>query len=490
MVMENQFLYMLKSTQSKNYRSYLLLLGILVASVALPSEQSMAHGFGERYDLPLPLPLFIKTAGQIIALTFLLMIVFVKRPPSGTDYPKMFLNKTIIGRILTSIPVVFACQTLSITFFLTVVISGYLGVQDPNQNIAVVAVWVIAWVGLAYVSTLFGNIWKILNPWSILFSSFEKLLPKHKYRAYPTNLGKWPAAIIFLAFAWMEIAWEGGRVPLNIAITLTFYSTVTWAGMYVFSKKKWLQNGEVFSVIFNLFSHFSIIGQKKPELNRPSVCLRPPVVGLISDQPQPFSMVVFVLIFLSTVTYDGFVETALWNAITLVLTDIFKLSTPFLVGVGMIFFAIIFITTYMAFITMMALIIGQKENIFKLAGLFIFSIVPIAIAYHLSHYFSLLLTNGQLIISRISDPLGFGWDLFGSAGHQFNIGLIAAGTIWYSSITAIIIGHIASLYLAHITALNAVESSRKAIFIQIPMTILMIGYTMISLWIIAQPIIA
>jgi len=119
---------------------------------------------------------------------------------------------------------------------------------------------------------------------------------------------------------------------------------------------------------------------------------------------------------------------------------------------------------------------------------FVLTLVPIAVAYHLAHYLSLLLTAGQFIVPLASDPFGLGWNLFGTAGYKVNIGLIGPRFIWYSAITAIVIGHAVAVYLAHIVALRVFGNRRDALVSQIPMVALMVGYTMLSLWILAQPI--
>jgi len=52
-----------------------------------------------------------------------------------------------------------------------------------------------------------------------------------------------------------------------------------------------------------------------------------------------------------------------------------------------------------------------------------------------------------------------------------------------------VLGHVVAVYLSHITALRVFRSSRAALVSQIPMIVLMVGYTMISLWILSQPIV-
>jgi hypothetical protein len=142
---------------------------------------------------------------------------------------------------------------------------------------------------------------------------------------------------------------------------------------------------------------------------------------------------------------------------------------------------------YFAVIAVMAQMAGQP--LAPLAGWFVLSLVPIAIAYHLAHYFSLLAIAGQFIIPLASDPFGYGWDLFGTTLYQIDIGLVDARFIWYLAVVAVVIGHIIAVSLGHMTAFTAFGDASVARRSQYPMLVLMIGYTMLSLWILAQPII-
>ena len=117
------------------------------------------------------------------------------------------------------------------------------------------------------------------------------------------------------------------------------------------------------------------------------------------------------------------------------------------------------------------------------------TLVPIAIAYHLAHYLSFLAMAGQYLIPLVSDPFGFGWNLFGTKNHFVRIGLVDARAVWYISVGAIVIGHVIAVYLAHCVALQAYPDRRVALRSQWPMVALMVCYTMTSLWIIAQPIV-
>ena len=115
--------------------------------------------------------------------------------------------------------------------------------------------------------------------------------------------------------------------------------------------------------------------------------------------------------------------------------------------------------------------------------------MPIAVAYHLAHYLSFLLLAGQLIIPLASDPLGFGWDLFGTTLYRLDIGIIDARFVWLTSVASIVLGHIIATWLAHETALTIFKTAARARRSQYPMLCLMIAYTVTSLWILAQPIV-
>jgi len=120
---------------------------------------------------------------------------------------------------------------------------------------------------------------------------------------------------------------------------------------------------------------------------------------------------------------------------------------------------------------------------------FVLTLVPIAVAYHLAHYFSLLLTAGQFIIPLASDPLGRGWNLFGTASYKVDLGIVSPYVFWYGAVALILIGHVIAVYLAHVQALRLYRERRAALKSQVPMIALMVVYTTLSLWILAQPVV-
>jgi hypothetical protein len=108
----------------------------------------------------------------------------------------------------------------------------------------------------------------------------------------------------------------------------------------------------------------------------------------------------------------------------------------------------------------------------------------------LMSHLSFLLTTGQCIIPLASDPLEIGWNLLGTAKYQVDIGIVGARFVWITAVIAIVLGHFIAVYLAHIMALRTFKEPNLALRSQYPMLVLMVGYTVTSLWILAQPIVA
>jgi hypothetical protein len=212
-----------------------------------------------------------------------------------------------------------SCGAIGLAAFLIVIAAGLLGNQHPIKNIAPVLVWVVWWVGLAFVCCLFGNVWPHLNPWRTLFEAADRLAGGHLARAprrpYPARLGSWPAVIVLSIFAWMELVWTGAERPRALAVAILLYSAVTWAGMALYGREVWLERAEGFSIFFGIFGRFAPIsaGAGDPD---PAGTLRPYAVGLTASGPESASRLAFIILMLAVVTFDGLRETPLWEALS------------------------------------------------------------------------------------------------------------------------------------------------------------------------------
>lgn len=465
--------------------------------------QAQAHGFGARYDLPIPLSLYLTGAGLTVALSFAMLALFMRSARASDEYWRVNLMRTAFGRALAAPGVLLACRTLGVALFLFVIAAGLFGVQSPLKNIAPVMVWAIWWVGTAYFSALFGNLWALVNPLDTLFAWAEALCarirPGRKLAlelCYPDTLGMWPAVVLFLAFVWLEVVWEHSDSPAQLAAAMFAYSALTWFGMLLFGRAQWLRRGEVFALVFGLLARFAPTELRRSSAGDREFNLRPYGVGLLSREPVSNSMLMLVLAMLATVSFDGFMETPLWAAIleyyappSLDLTSDSDAARVWVQTAGVIGAPLLFVAVYLVFCRLIAWCGGGRVRVTRVAGLFVLTLIPIAIAYHLAHYLSFLAMAGQYLIPLASDPVGLGWNLLGTKNHFIRIGLVDARAVWYISIGAIVIGHIFAVYLAHRVALQAYSDRQPALRSQWAMLALMVCYTMTSLWIIAQPIV-
>ncbi|MDQ6917087.1 MAG: hypothetical protein M3023_04625 [Pseudomonadota bacterium] len=455
-------------------------------TLALPGHAA-AHGFGARYDLPIPLSLYITGAGLVVALSFVMLGSVLRLAPVSAG-----ALRADGGRWPLVLPI---ARVIGVAVYLSVVFAGLFGVQSPLKNIAPVFVWALWWVGMSYVSAFIGNLWVLVNPLDGLFAWVDAFYarlrrgrPLEKHLHYPERLGVWPAVLLFLVFLWMEIVWEASDRPASLAVAMLGYSAFTWLGMAAFGRRKWLQRGEVFSLIFGLLARLAPV-HLSVDRERVAVELRPYALGLLVREPVDRSYVALVLLLLAAVSFDGFIETPAWAALAELTGDGILLKSLGLFLAPCLFLGIFLLVCRLsAWSAQTALRSpGERKSTWRLAGLFANTLVPIAIAYHLAHYLSFLAMAAQYLVPLASDPMGLGWDLFGTVNHFVRPGWVDARVVWNVSVGAIVVGHVAAVYLAHLQALQEFADRRAALRSQYPMLGLMVGYTMLSLWIIAQP---
>jgi hypothetical protein len=123
----------------------------------------------------------------------------------------------------------------------------------------------------------------------------------------------------------------------------------------------------------------------------------------------------------------------------------------------------------------------------ELTRTFAHTLVPIAFAYVLAHYFSLLLWQSQAMGYLISDPLGNGSNLFGTAGYEIDYHIISYAAIWYVQVAALLAGHVAGLMLAHDRALVLYKGDlQAAVRSQYWMLAVMVAFTSFGLWLLSS----
>jgi hypothetical protein len=437
--------------------------------IALP----LAHGIGSIQDPPIPQWLAYYGAAAVLVLSFAALGALWRTPRLERN------SLRPLGRFPV-LPLRILAGAVGLALFVVVFIAALVGERSAGTNIAPTFVWVIFWLGLVPLSVLFGNVWQPLNPWraaadAIAWTWDRAGLTWEPPFEYPSRLGRWPAALLLFAFATLELAYAEPSDPRILALAIAIYSWITWVGIAAFGRDAWLPNGEAFTVYFGLLSRLALF-----EVRDGRLALRKPLRGLARDRERP-GTVAFVATMLGTVAFDGFSRTSFWQ------DRLFRIESEAgafafkLLGLS---FGVVIVGAAFVVAIEIARRIGGRHG--RLEPAFAGTLIPIALAYVVAHYATLLLIQGQLAIPLASDPLGFGWDLFGTLDYRINVQPLSADAVWYVQTGALIVGHVLGLILAHDKALAVFGTTRVALRTQYPLLGLMILYTVGGLWLLSR----
>lgn len=477
---------------------------ITIAFIVVAPTKAVAHAFGERYDLPLPLTLYLVAACAVVVLSFGLSAYFMRLNSNGFSH-KLILIHWPRASVIQTLGLLVVRST-GIALFLLVLVCGLFGEQDAFHNIAPTFVWVIGWIGLAFTAALIGDFWPLFNPWLTIAllvrwgvrRYFPRLMQTKIVNPLPQKKAPsaWFCVLSLIVFFWLELIWPHSETPSNTAIILIAYSAYLWGGMLLFGIHQWIEKGDLFTNVFGLFGRFAPIGMKPAGLR-----LRLPGAGLITHDSVSFARSMFVIVLLAMVSFDGILETIWWQNLLQAIAQNQSLR-PYLLqlqhhgfdlmvlikSMAFVLFPLFLMAVFMLFCKLSSVISGIQMPIKESVGHYAYALVPIALAYHLTHYASYLLIAGQQIIPLGSDPFGFGWNLLNTQHYRLNLSVVNAKMIWILAIFSVVAGHVIAVILAHMRALEIHPSRSTALLSQLPMLMLMIGYTLLSLWILSQPL--
>jgi hypothetical protein len=381
------------------------------------------------------------------------------------------------GRVLGAPALRVVCGLIGLALLGVVVAAGYVGGGSALDNLAPTFILIDFWVGLVFASVLFGDLFHAFSPWRAV------RLPG--IRRYPERWGRYPGALALLGFTWIELVSGWGEVPGDLTTAAVVYTAYTLVMQFVFGTEAWTRNGEGFAVYFNLFSRISIW-----ETRDRVVGVRPPLSGLPRLDPVP-GTVLFVVVMIGTVTFDGFSQGQLWRDVSVDLANaidgIVGLdAAPKVVSTVGLVLGVAAIGLFYRLGIDGARSVGGGLDAPALRRAFIHTLVPIAMAYVAAHYLSFLLFEGQATVYLASDPFGEGWDLFGTVDRGIDYTYLSQNATWYLQVGFVVVGHVAALILAHDRALALYRDPQTAVRSQYWMLAVMVGFTSLALWLLAQ----
>lgn len=452
---------------------------------------ALAHSFGRQYNLPVPLWLYLYGGAAALALSFFLAAFMMRGEQHAVVEPRRLLykktSKTCLARVL------------SVGFLLLTVATGFWGNRDPYVNFNMTFFWIVFLLGFTYLSTVTGNHYRDINPFTSLGLACSRAFPRWRrgYFSYPSWANYWPAFIAYLGLIWIELFTH--NTPLSLGQTLGAYTLYCLLGMALFGVAKWSRYGELFSVMFRLMALMSPFHRE-----RHAVSWQSPFSGMLREQPRHLALLLFVLFLLSSTAFDGLRATSWWVALfwqdrSGLLTEwlgsppIYNFATlrPYYMAYesGVLLLSpFIYGGFYILCMALAKLLTGSSLTVMQLSLRFAYSLLPIALVYNITHYYTLIFTQGVKVVSMLSDPFGWGWNLFGTAGLWRAPIIPDVAIVWHTQVGLIVLGHVISVYIGHRIALRSFATARQATLSQLPLLLLMMAFTASGLWILAQPI--
>lgn len=474
-----------------------MIMLMALAGCGLPWP-ALAHSFGRTYSIPVPVWMYLYGAAAALTLSFLLIAWFASSAAEHGTGGELDLSQTRFTRALSRAKPVL--QGMSVAGLLLAIASAWLGSPNPYVNFSMTWFWILFVLGLGYLSVLFGDVYRWLNPWRVLSSALGRLwraYPEGRLR-YPQRWGYWPALMLYMGFIWLEL--EAELDVRNLSTLLWGYSLLNFVGVGVIGARDWFRYCEFFSLFMRLLACMA------PTYVAPNqtLRLRAPFAGLVGWKAEGYSMLLFILFMLSSTAYDGLRITVPW--VELFWVDLYAALEPWVGNEpiaayhkmkplhaiwstgALLLSPLVYLAIYLLFIALTRTMTRSPLSLGELALRFGPSLLPIALVYHAAHYCALFITQGSKILGLVSDPFGWGWNVFGTTHLLRSNWILDAAIVWHSQLALIVGGHIVSVYIAHLVALDIFPSRRQAALSQLPMLGLMMLFTAGGLWILAQPI--
>lgn len=374
----------------------------------IKNTASLNHGVVNVGDLPIPFDMVLNSSALVVLITFVYLKVSWKESII-TPRQEVFNDKqNFIGKLF------------GIIILFLLVAPGIFGNESSKTSVAPLILWVFLWIGVPVLGLLFGDIYSKFNPLNLF--SLKSNKPESVYFA----------CILFIGLTWFELVWKEPGNPLNIAIVLiTLFVCVNLLRYFL---KKSLIEVDPLLLLHYLYSKLKLFNSR-PYFRS--------LLDNIGNLAKLKGIEYFVLLMIGTVTYDGLRETTFWYNQFGSRTDDMGFSTMMflIMNLGTILFY--------RFACFFAIKVGGSDlKLNHVSNLFGHTMLPIAFAYHVTHYLTLLLFESQTFFYRFNDPIGIGMNILNVEEPTINY-FIEPLVIWGIQVAVTLLGHMLSVVLAH-----------------------------------------
>ena len=433
-----------------------------------------AHGVGEVYASPIPVNYYLFGSAIAVGVSFVLFTLFRNKHTENSNRERVIRAAWLPKLIVTA-------KALTLLLLLTIIFTGIFGEQQPSLNFGPVYFWIFFLLGYSILSVLVGNIWQQISP----FKTVSDLL---KLKAGPKGPVKtvywWLPAVLLLALFWWELLSGFSYVPQYVGGVLLVY---TLANPYLATiYKDWHTKGEVFAALFNTLGNMAYVRVGDDE--KSLVVTKP--ARRSADKIATKATLLITSVLLAAASFDSVRETVIWSDLLRSLGVASSQGTLLANTLGLALSPLPFLFAFLISVRIMQKLTGNVLDWRELAKRFTWSLLPIAFGYTLAHNFALSITSTPAMLGALSDPFGWGWNLFGTASLRDLPLLLGAKVIWFIEIVFVVLAHVVGVWFAHVIALRTFSNRREIARSQYPMVVLMLAFTIMTLWLLSQVIVA
>lgn len=428
----------------------------------------LAHGVGQVYESPIPLYLYLLAAAAVVALSF---ILGSRGRPRVIEAHDRRLAGPRAARVLRTTLAVCGVTGLALSVAAGVV------VRSEGFTLTTLSFWVGLIVGVTLACAVVSGAWDAGDPWATL----ERVYRLEEANVSPREGPWWMAPLGVYALFWIELVSGVGFIDFWIVMVLLGYS------LFVFSfraslGKQWRERDPL-SVLFGFAGRLAPL-----RLSDGGLVVKHPVAELAPGEPMPIALFASVFVLLASTTFDNVSQTVGWGTF-LTSTGLVELPPKLINSLSLALFSLPFLLPFLVCMGVARLLAAHDLSLRETALMFGWSLIPIGVAYVLAHNSGLLITGVPVLIRALSDPFEFGWNLFGTA-QLFEGFVVSPALVWFVEIALIVAGHILGVLAAHRTAVALAGTQRDAVRSEYALTALMCLYTISTLWLLAQPLVA
>jgi len=443
----------------------------LAAAAGLATGPAAAHVGtleGATAESPIPTWFVVLVAGVVVGASFLFTSLMADhaalRWVNGLG-----LRAGLSRRLRDGLASVLGAA--SVLGLAAVVAVGLFGPPAANDNAASLFVWVAWWGGFTITTYAVGNAWPLVDP----FRRLAGLVPGDGRRAYPEDLGAWPAVVGVLALVFLEVVSSATERPRVLAVLVVGYAALAVGGAAIFGAGSWFANADPLAALFRTYGSLAPLQRTEDGL-----AVRLPGAALTDgDVFRRPGMVAFVLALLWATTFDGFVSTPAWTA---AVTPLAELGVP---AVLLYVLALAggfagFYLTYRLATRRARDSAGTYVTAAAIARWLAPSLVPIAAGYHLAHFLGFVVALAPTLFAALQAPIA------GPAGLGYTV-LGLPDWFGFLKLGFVLGGHLLAIWVAHSIAFDLFPGARQPIRSQYPLIAVMIAYTLVSAWVVVSP---